>query len=596
MSPGLLDLPEEEGQKVQSEPVVDPVLPPVITTDLKPLPVAQFKPSGYGTIPLIWLIPVVAVLIGGWLVFKIWSEQGEKIVITFKNADGIEAGKTRIKHKAVDVGTVESVVLSPDFSHVQVHAELVKGTEPFLTSGAKFWVVRPQLSLRGISGLGALVSGSYIEMEPGKGSSQRNYKGLEIPPLVRVDAPGTRYLLEAETLGSLDVGSPVYYRDITVGQVLGYELTQEKNRVRLMIFIQEPYNFLISENTRFWETSGVDLVVDAGGFRLKSSSLVRLIMGGITFSTPETLKVATIAPEKSRFTLFKSEAAVTEHSYTKKQMFVLYFQGSVRGLTVGAPVEFRGIQVGKVTDIRLEYDFQATTFRIPVLVQIEPERVIEITTDGEKAIRNDSSYDFLQTLVDHGLRAQLKTGSYLTGQLFVELDLYPGAPLLLVGNAISTYHELPTMPSSLDAITASLTDFLLKVQSLPLEGIGQELHETLKGANKTVNAPEMLEVVRSAASALKDVRDILKHFDKQVDPAGAGVLGERGATSSMLHQLESTLTKVDGLIGPKAPFQYGMVEAVRELAAAARSVRSFIDLLERRPESLIFGKDKEGSR
>lgn len=584
MSQGLLDRPEINSESHQ----------PI--KDFQSIPLAKVTLPGHSNFQLVWLVPLIAILIGSWLVIKTWSEQGPEIVLTFKTADGIEAGKTRIKHKAVEVGIVESVVLTPDFSHVLVHASLVKGTEPFLNSGAKFWVVRPQLSLRGISGLGTLVSGAHIEMEPGKGTKQIDFKGLETPPSVRIDSPGTQYVLNAENLGSLDVNAPVYYRDITVGQVLSYELTQDNKGVQLHIFIQEPYNFLIRKNTRFWETSGVDLVVDAGGFRLKSSSLTRLIMGGITFNTPDTLETHSIPQENAQFTLFKSEAAVAEDSYTKKQAFVLYFKGSVRGLTVGAPVEFRGIQVGKVTDIRLEYDFESTTFRIPVLVQIEPERVIEITTDGTKTIRDDSKTDFLQTLVDRGLRAQLKTGSYLTGQLFVELDLHPGAPLNLMGGGQNIYHELPTIPTSLDEITASVTDFLKKVQSLPLEGIGKELHETLKGTNRTFNGPETLETIRSASAALIEVRSLLKNLNQQIEPMTTGVVGTTGAATATLNQLEETLIKVDGLIGPKAPLQYGMVEAVKELAAAARSVRSFIDLLERKPESLLFGKEKDGVR
>ncbi|MBF0429514.1 MAG: MCE family protein, partial [Magnetococcales bacterium] len=303
-----------------------------------------------------------------------------------------------------------------------------------------------------------------------------------------------------------------------------------------------------------------------------------------------------VAAENKRFTLFKSEVAVAEDSYTQKLLFVLYFKGSVRGLGVGNSVEFRGIQVGKVTDIRLEYDFQESTFRIPVLVQIEPERFSEISTSGVKSVRGDSPYEFLQILVKQGLRAQLKTGSYLTGQLFVELDFHPGTPLTLVGGSQTVFQELPTIPTSLDEITASVTEFLKKIHALPLEGIGQELQGTLKGANRAINAPETLEMIRAAAAALSEVRVLLKTLNQQVDPMASGVVGASGAATATLRQLEETLVKVDGLIGPKAPLQYGMVEAVRELAAAARSVRSFIDLLERKPESLLFGKDKELSR
>ncbi|GAB0058448.1 Intermembrane transport protein PqiB [Candidatus Magnetaquicoccaceae bacterium FCR-1] len=558
-----------------------------------PLAVVETK---RGNLQLVWLIPLVAMLVGAWLVYKTWSEAGPGVVLTFKSAEGIEAGKTRIKHKEVEVGVVDSVTLSPDFTHVRVHAALVKGTELFLNSGAKFWVVRPRLSLRGISGLGTLVSGVHIEMEPGQGESQREFVGLESPPPLRVGAPGTRYILEAPTLGSLEVGAPIYYRDIQVGEVLGYELNKDKKGITLSIFVQAPYNALVRDSTHFWETSGVDLVVDASGFRLRSSSVTRLLVGGITFDTPESLESGTFAAENTRFPLYKSESAVTEGSYTHKLIFVLYFKGSVRGLSVGAPVEFRGIQVGKVTDIRLEYDFQETLFRIPVLVQIEPERVIEFSTSGVKTIRDDSPREFLETLVKRGMRAQLKTGSYLTGQLFVELDLHPGAPLNLVGGTQNLHPELPTIPTSLDEITASVTRFLDKIQSLPLEGIGKELHETLKGTNRTVNAPETMETIRAATATLTEARNLLKNLNLQVEPMANGVKGASGAATATLQQLEETLTKVDGLIGPKAPLHYGMVEAVRELAAAARSVRSLIDLLERKPESLLFGKEKEGVR
>ncbi|MBF0180160.1 MAG: MCE family protein [Magnetococcales bacterium] len=557
------------------------------TTDI-PLPAVT--PHGRGGLQLVWLIPIVALLLGAWLVVKTWSEAGPRIVLTFKSAEGIEAGKTRIKHKSVEVGVVDAVVLSADFSHVEIHASMVKGSEPFLNGEAKFWVVRPHLSLRGVSGLGTLVSGSHIEMEPGKGEGRQNrFVGLESPPLVRLDASGTRFLLEADALGSLDAGAPVYYRDIPVGEVLGYELTQDKQKVTLPVFIRAPYNQLIRAGTRFWETSGVDLVADAGGIRLKSSSLSRLLQGGVTFDYPESLEEAKSAPANTHFKLFKSEKAVAEEAYTQKHIFVLYFKGSVRGLTVGAPVEFRGIQVGKVTDIRLEYDVTEATFRIPVLVQIEPERVIEISKENVPTVQEESEKDFLQSLVKKGLRAQLKIGSYLTGQLYVELDLLPETPLTLVNNPQSIYLELPTIPTSLDEITASVTELLKRVQAMPLEGIGRELHETLKGANRAANAPEILETIRGAAATLAEARLLLKTLDRQAGPVGEAAAGT-------LRQLEETLARVDGVIGARAPLHYGMVEAVRELAAAARSVRGFIDLLERRPESLLFGKEKEGSR
>src|SRR3990172_9930242 len=207
---------------------------------------------------IVWLIPLITLLVGGWLVYKTLSEKGPAITISFKTAEGIEAGRTMVKYKNVDIGTVEMIRFSDDLANVILTVQFNQGTENFFRRNTRFWVVRPQLSLRGVSGLSTLVSGSYVEIEPGPGAAQSHFVGLEEKPVVSADEVGTRIVLIADELGSVDSGSPIYYQGIKVGEVLGYELGNDSSSVYIHSFIKDPYDQLLRGNTRFWNVSGMD--------------------------------------------------------------------------------------------------------------------------------------------------------------------------------------------------------------------------------------------------------------------------------------------------------------------------------------------------
>lgn len=539
-------------------------------------------------LPVIWLLPLIAVLIGAWLTYKTITEKGPDITITFQTADGLVADKTRIKYKAVEVGRVVSVQLTEDLTEVIVGARMSQSSEVLLLENAKFWVVRPRLSLRGISGLDTLVAGAHIELEPGHGDPARAFVGLETPRVVRMDAPGKQYVLMTETLGSLDIGSPLYYRDIPAGEVLGYTLSKDDNNVEVHLFIRAPYHRLVQENTRFWKVSGVDFSINAEGITVNTESLQSLLMGGLAFDTPETLKKSSTIRDNHLFWLYDNKAAIAEQAYTRKLPFVLFFDESVRGLSVGAPVEFRGIKVGKVTDIRAEYDPRDTTFRIPVLVQIEPERMDDL--HGETSETEEASYTLLDALVKRGLRAQLQTSSYLTGQRFVELDIFPDAPLHLSGFH-GKFPELPTIPGSIGEITASISHLLKTVQAMPLDEMAKELHGALKGANQMVNTPELLETVLLVKRASVTLDNLLTTLDKQAISLGDRMGETSDAVLNTLAQTEKALDSFEHVINPNAPLHYNMMEVTKELSATARAMRSFIELLESRPESLLFGRE-----
>ncbi len=537
-----------------------------------------------GGLSLVWIIPLVVAITGGWLIFKTLNEQGPKITISFKTAEGIEAGKTRLRYKNIEVGLVENVRFNEDATSVLLTAQMARDAEPFLRRGTRFWVVRPQLSLRGVTGLSTLISGTYIDIEPGAGAEQRHFAGLEAPPVKRTGTAGRRITLISDRLGSVDTGSPISYRGIPAGEILGHELGSDQRSVLLYAFIEAPFDQLIRGNTRFWNVSGIDVSLDSEGLSVRTESMLSVVFGGIAFETPENMEPLKSDLDEMVFTLYDSRENIAEKAYTKRLRLVMFFDGSVRGLNIDAPVEFKGIKVGNVVDIRLEFNRTDTSFRIPVLVEIEPERII---TRGEA--KQSNPLEVLQTLVKRGLRARLATGSLLTGQLFVELDMHPGTPVHLA-NADIGYPELPTIPASLEELTASVKNVLEKVNQIDFKKINDELILTLEGTNRLVNAPEFKAALQKLESTLTTFRKLAQKVALRVDPLADNIEKTAASGRSALSQLQGTLKLVDVVLQSDAPIQAGYIRLADELTETARSIKSFVDLLSRNPEAFIFGR------
>ncbi|MFC1516130.1 intermembrane transport protein PqiB [Thermodesulfobacteriota bacterium] len=537
---------------------------------------------------IVWLIPLITAIIGGWLIVKTLTEKGPEITITFKTAEGIEAEKTKIQYKNIEIGMVESVYFSKDFSHVIIKAAMEKESAPFLRRDTRFWVVRPQLSLRGATGLSTLLSGAYIEIEPGQGAPQRRFVGLEVAPVVKADVAGKKIMLMAKELGSVDTGSPVYYQGILAGEILGWELGNDRKSIFIHAFIKAPYDELVQSNTRFWNVSGLDVSIGADGISVQTESIQSLLYGGIAFETPETLEKAKEDVEGLVFTLYDSLDTIREQAFTQKIKFILFFEGSVRGLSVGAPVEFKGIKVGSVTDVRLEFDNRDASFRIPVLIEIEPERVVARGED-----KDASPYQILKNLVDRGLRAQLQTGSLLTGQLFIELDMHPETPIRLVNTEVP-YPELPTIPAELAQMTTSVKNILAGLEKVDMEQIGTEMLASLQGANKLINNPALQASAKDLEESLIAFKSIMLKVDQRIEPITVNLEKAISAGHQALEKTQGTMSLIDEVLEPGSPFQYNLIKLTEELAEMARSIRILVDLLERNPNALIFGKDASG--
>jgi paraquat-inducible protein B len=546
--------------------------------DIEELPeIAVKKKGGFS---IVWIIPIVAALVGGWLVFKTISEKGPTIRISFSDGAGIEAGKTKIKYKSVEAGVIQEIEMAEDLSRVFVTAEMKKSSEPHLTENTRFWVVRPQIGLGGVTGLDTLVSGAYIEMDPQSGTPTLEYKGLDTAPLVTSREEGTLYVLVAQKLGGLQPGSPIDYHGVQAGEVMNYHFTEDGQSLLINIFIKSPFDKRITEHTHFWNASGIQAKLGTEGIDVKVESLASLIAGGISFDTP-ILDVENVnqSPEGSTFELFKSYDTIGESEITRKRPFIALFDGSLRGLNIGAPVEFRGIRVGTVTDIKAEIDRKTMKIDIPVFFQIEPER-IQATSASDDVVYESTAqaYKNIDAMVRRGMRAQLMTGSLLTGQLYVDLDFHPDLPVKGL-NYKRKYPVIPSVPTTMDEFRTTAHSLLRKLRNLPLDKIAHEILETTEGANQLVNSPEAQEAMQSLNAALGNVEKLTEGMDKRVN--------------RLQFSVEKTLAKIRQALemaDPNSPAAVNLNSALKELSAAARSIRVLADYLEQHPEALVKGK------
>ncbi len=373
---------------------------------------------------LIWLIPIVAALIGISLAVNTWIQRGPEITITFSSAEGLEPGKTKVKYKEVEIGTVQSITLSEDHAYVLVTVLLKKEAKSFTAADSRFWVVRPRVAASGVSGLSTLLFGPYIGADAGVEKEKADrFTGLEVPPIITRDASGKQYVLHARDIGSLDIGSPVYYRRIKVGQVTAYDLDDDGKGITVRIFVNAPYDKFVGINTRFWHASGFDMQINASGFTLNTQSLATVVLGGLSFQAPDE-NPGPPAKENTAFVLAESQTEALKEQDTEAQIILLDFKQSVRGLAPGAEVSFRGLVLGQVKSVGIEYDPEQQEFSMPVLVEIYPGRL------GRKFVESQRQSKYtpqqrLQFMIDRGLSAQLRTGNLITGQVYIALDFFP---------------------------------------------------------------------------------------------------------------------------------------------------------------------------
>jgi paraquat-inducible protein B len=491
--------------------------------------------------------------VGAWIAITRVLSEGPKITIVLQSAEGLEAGKTKIHYRGVDIGTLSEIKLSEDHRYVIATAQMAPRTEDFLVADTRFWVVRPRISGANVSGLGTLISGAYIAAEIGASKEKRrDFRALEAPPVVTGEFPGRLFVLKTSDLGSLDIGTPIYFRRLQVGQVASYHLDGDGKALTLEIFVRAPYDQYVNSSTRFWQASGIDVALSASGLKVQTESLLSILIGGIAFETDPTRPVQPPAEANTKFTLFANRAEAFEPAPNNPQTYQLIFNESLRGLTVGAPVEFRGIPIGQVSDIRAQIDLKTLQLAAPVTIELDPRQLgIDILNVGPGVDLDTVRKRLIDSLVTHGVRAQLRTGNLLTGAVYVALDVFSGAPPATVDWSQKPV-RLPTVPGQLETTEKSLEDVIDKVNHMPLQQIGNNL------------------------------RRVLADLDLTLVTARGTLMTTRG-----------TLDNTSDLTAPNSPQLQQVDSTLQEVSRAARSVRVLGDYLERHPEALLRGKKGE---
>lgn len=535
------------------------------------IPQATVDAQSKRRVSLVWLIPIVAAVAGAWLVWTTFAARGPTITVEIENASGIEPGKTPIKYRDVQVGVVETVSLGEDLQNVLVTARMHKDVTDALREGTAFWVESARITAAGISGLGTILSGSYIVMRPGPGEPERHFVALETPPVYQVDVPGKRFVLQAQDLGSISGGSPIYFRGIVVGSVLGHELAADGDGVSIFAFVRSPYDSLVRAESRFWNASGINLALTASGVTVHTESLQTIIAGGIAFETPIEASASPVAANNATFPLFASQQAIAQAQYTIKVPFLMYFDESVAGLEAGAPVLLRGIKMGEVTDVRLVTNPKLDSARILVKAYVEPQRWM-VEGDPEVSVK-----ELLQRLpknIAAGLRGKLDSGNLLTGSKVVTLVTASGAPPVEL-----TYENglpvLPTVPSDIVALTEKVNAFLKKLDDAPVTELITELRDVVQNVDQLLAS----QSIREGVDGLKEVKPLLASLRRTSDSA-----------RQTLDRADQTLSSAGDTLGPDSALRYDLARLLKELSGTARSLRVLADFLQNNPNALILGK------
>ncbi|WP_350359326.1 intermembrane transport protein PqiB [Vreelandella sp. SM1641] len=515
----------------------------------------------------IWVVPIVAIAIGLWLVYDNYSSRGTQVTLTMDNAEGIEAGNTLIRSRNVEIGRVQSVRLSDDLSHAVLTARIQPEVEDMLREDSRFWVVKPRIGREGISGLGTVLSGAYIQLEPGtEEAPRREFPVSDIPPVAPAGQAGLRLSLTSQLGNSLRVGDPVSYQGYTVGRIEENSFEPDSRTMQHQVFIEEPYTDLVTDSTRFWTSSGIDFRLGADGVRVNVESIEALLGGGVTFGVPEDLPMGQPVEANTRFTLYADEDAAREGTFNRYLEYVLLVDETVRGLSKGAPVEFRGVRMGTVAAV--PWNFTApqpdsrARFAIPVLIRIEPQRLGIENSD----INLEEWQARFERMFGLGLRASLKSGNLLTGALFVDLNFQRDLAGEYVAERFSERDVFPTVAGGFAQIQAQVTDLLEKLNSLEVEPL-------LAGLDRNLQASE---------GVLNEVREVSASLNQLLNDPETQAIG--GNLNGTLEELRSTL---EGL-SPSSPAYQELTTAIERLDRLMRDLQPLTRTLNDNPRALLF--------
>jgi paraquat-inducible protein B len=582
ISPGWAALPEfaenSKGEVAMSDIIETPVIARAATRRAR-------------RVSLIWLIPLVALAIGAYLAWDTLSQEGPTITVSFDSAEGLVAGQSQLKFKDMVFGTVKNLDLSGDHNRVIVTIATTRQAKPLLTDKTVFWVAKPRLFAGAISGIETLFSGNYVGMLPGAaaGKPQRVFTGLEDPPVLAAHTPGRIFLLKAKRLGSISVGSPIFYRDLSVGEVLGWDIADMADYVTIHAFVRAPYNHYVDDETRFWDASGLAIKLGGAGVQVQLESLRALLLGGIAFDTPNGAD-RKLAASDHVFPLFADRDTAQAASYTRKIQVVSYFPGSVSGVEPGSPVTMHGLVVGHVTDVRLVYDKAKDAILAPIHYEVEPERIVGVGVRVFKTQREAAA-----ALLKRGLRASLQSTSLITGQQQVALDFVPNAPPAAVTMEDGDFVLPTTGGAGFAGLEASANALLTKVSTIPFDQIGENTNHILQMVNNLASGPQMRQALTKLAAMLATANIFVHNLNSSTTPALRRLPELANQLQKTLNNANRLLVSFDSGYGDNTQVNRDLIRLMAQANDAVSSIRALADLLERHPEALIKGRPGGGT-
>ncbi len=525
---------------------------------------------------LAWLLPLAALVFAAWVLWRSYAELGPLIEIQFDTAGGVEAGQTRVRNNDVDVGQVETVRLSDDLKSVVVGVRMDPLVAPYLDDDARFWIVKARVNATEISGLNTLLSGSYIEVDwdDSQGDRQDKFTGLDEAPLTERGTPGLRLTLSAEESGYVNVGSPVFLRQIEAGRVERRRLSEDASHVLFDIFIEAPYHLHVYPETRFFGVSGIEAKIDAGGATVRVESVVALLSGGVAFeNTPQASNAEPVTETGRQYKLFDSRSDADESLFDGEDdedfRLIARFNGSVKGLSQGAPIEYNGITVGKVSNISVQLPQSANESSVAtVVLQFQPKRLglDDISRQGWLATVNG--------FVESGLRAQLTKGNLLTGSLIVKLVNKPELGKESIDISSRPYPAVPVIPSNIAAIAADAETLIKNLSELPLDSLVVSATQVLQEARQLLASPDIATLPAQLATSMQSLSNATSSLPDMV--------------KSLTLASDSANDVMQGL-SPDSEVYIELSEALRELGDAARSIAAFARVLEDNPNAIITG-------
>ena len=536
----------------------------------------------------IWSVPIITALIGAWLVWHTLEERGPLVTVTFSTAEGLAAQQSKVRHKDVEMGAVEEITLSPDFKYVIVTIRMKKEATPLLREGAIFWVVKPRFFAGSVSGLQTVLSGAFIELRPGpaSGAPKYEFQGEENPPVLTSDAQGTTFRLTAARIGSISIGSPIFFRDQNVGEVLGWNVEDMAERVTILAFVRDPFDKYVRDATRFWNASGLSVNLTPKGLQVELESVRALLMGGIAFDTPNEGLSSPRGHVDQVFMLHPNKDAADSAIYVRSPTLAAVFHGPVGGLVKGSPVTLRGLSIGEVESVRLEHDNATDNVVAVAHFFVEPNRIVATMSTPDAPIETR-----LPQLIHRGLRVKIENANLLTGAKALALDLYPhsGPAAMSVRNGVMV---IPSMEGTGDAFAAAAT-LMDKINAIPFDQIGRNLNETLSGANTLINDPDFKAVADTLRDTLRSVQVFLATLNRGAEPVAQKLPALATHLDEALKRADRLISSVENGYGNNSQINRDAARLLVQLSDAARSIRVLADLLARNPEALIRGRTSQ---